>query len=100
MPVRLPDLSGRFWMIVITGLREDMVLLVNYKIKKPKQSERIILSFLRWWGIEIFHSYCYRMLAFVVGLHFFVQRPSTRFFFYRPESLYLSFIRFNHQSYS
>ena len=52
VPVRLPDLPGRFWMIVITGLREDMVLLVNYKINSPKQAERIILSFLRRWGIE------------------------------------------------
>ena len=52
VPVRLPDLPGRFWMIVITGLREDMVLLVNYKIKSPKQAERIIISFLRRWGIE------------------------------------------------
>jgi hypothetical protein len=52
VPVRLPDLPGRFWMIVITGLREDMVLLVNYKIKSPKQAERIVLSFLRRWGIE------------------------------------------------
>ena len=35
VPVRLPDLAGRFWMIVITGLREDMVLLVNFKIANP-----------------------------------------------------------------
>ena len=52
VPVRLPDLPGRFWMIVITGLREDMVLLVNHKINSPKQAERIVLSFLRRWGIE------------------------------------------------
>lgn len=52
VPIRLPDLPGRFWMLVITGLREDMVLLVNYKINSPKQAERIILSFLRRWGIE------------------------------------------------
>jgi hypothetical protein len=52
VPVRLPDLPGRFWMIVITGLREDMVLLVNYKVESPKQAERIIHSFLRRWGIE------------------------------------------------
>ncbi len=52
VPVRLPDLPGRFWMIVITGLREDMVLLVNFKLAGPKQAERIVLAYLRRWGVE------------------------------------------------
>jgi len=52
VPVRLPDLPGRFWMIVITGLREDMVLLVNFKLESWKQAERIVLAFLRRWGVE------------------------------------------------
>jgi hypothetical protein len=53
VPVRLTEFSGRFWMIVITGLRdEDMVLLTNFKLKNWKQAERIVLAFLRRWGVE------------------------------------------------
>jgi len=52
VPVRLPDLPGRCWMIVITGLREDMVLLVNFKLSRPRQAERIVRAFLRRWGVE------------------------------------------------
>jgi len=52
VPVRLPDMPGRFGMIVITGLREDMVLLANFKLKSPKQAERIVLAYLRRWGVE------------------------------------------------
>ena len=52
VPVRLPDMPGRYWMIVITGLREDMVLLVNFKLRSPKQVERIVLAYLRRWGVE------------------------------------------------
>lgn len=52
-PVRLPDLPGRFWMIVITGLRdEDMVLLTNHDIKSIDQARQIVLAYLRRWGIE------------------------------------------------
>jgi hypothetical protein len=47
VPVRLPDTPGRFWMIVITGLREDMVLLVNFKLTSARQAERIVLAYLR-----------------------------------------------------
>lgn len=52
-PVRLPDLPGRFWMIVITGLRdEDMVLLTNHEIKSIDQARQIVLAYMRRWGIE------------------------------------------------
>jgi len=51
-PVRLPDMPGRFWMIVITGLREDMVLLVNFELTSARQAERIVLAFLRRWAVE------------------------------------------------
>ena len=52
VPVRLPDMPGRFWMIVITGLREDMVLLVNFKLTSARQVERIVLAYLRRWAVE------------------------------------------------
>jgi hypothetical protein len=52
VPVRLPDMPGRFWMIVITGLREDMVLLVNFKLTSARQAERIVLAYLRRWAVE------------------------------------------------
>ena len=52
-PVRLPGQSGRYWMIVITGLRaEDMVLLTNQNIRSVKQAGRIVLAYMRRWGIE------------------------------------------------
>ena len=52
VPVRLPDMPGRFWMIVITGLRKDMVLLVNFKLTSARQAERIVLAYLRRWAVE------------------------------------------------
>jgi hypothetical protein len=52
VPILLPDVPGRFWMVVISGLREDIVLLVNFKISNPKDAEKIVLAFLRRWGIE------------------------------------------------
>jgi len=52
-PVRLLDLEGRFWIIVITGLRdEDMVLLTNARIDHWRDAERIVLAYLRRWGCE------------------------------------------------
>jgi hypothetical protein len=52
-PVRLPGFEGRFFMIVITGLREDdMVLLTNDDITTAKQAARIVTAYMRRWGIE------------------------------------------------
>jgi hypothetical protein len=52
-PVRLPDRDGRLWMIVVTGLREeDMVLLTNDEIASPDDAARIVLAYMRRWGIE------------------------------------------------
>ncbi|MFQ5464119.1 MAG: transposase [Phycisphaerae bacterium] len=52
-PVRLPDLPGRHWMIVVTGLRdEDMVLLTNKDIRSAKHAAAIVLAYMRRWGIE------------------------------------------------
>jgi hypothetical protein len=53
VPVRLPGQAGRFWMIVITGLRsEDMVLLTNEDIRGVKHAEHIVQAYMRRWGIE------------------------------------------------
>lgn len=52
VPVRLPNVQGRFWMIVITGLREDIVLLTNQHLKSQGQVARIIVAYLRRWGVE------------------------------------------------
>lgn len=52
VPVRLPDMTGRFWMIVITGLRKDMVLLVNFELTSARQTEQIVLAYLRRWAVE------------------------------------------------
>jgi len=52
-PVRLPGQQGRLWLIVITGLRaDDMVLLTNEDIRCAKQAERIVRAYMRRWGIE------------------------------------------------
>jgi len=52
-PVRLPGHKGRYWMIVITGLRnEDMVLLTNEEIKSARQARRIVTAYMRRWGVE------------------------------------------------
>jgi len=52
-PVRLPGQSGRFFMLVITGLRaEDMILLTNKDISSVRQARRIVLSYMRRWGVE------------------------------------------------
>jgi len=52
-PVRFPGQSGRYWMIVITGLRsEDMVLLTNQDIRGIKQAGQTVLAYMRRWGIE------------------------------------------------
>lgn len=52
-PVRLPDLPGRHWMVVVTGLRdEDMVLLTNKDLRSTKQAAAIVAAYMRRWGIE------------------------------------------------
>jgi len=52
-PVRLPGQSCRFWMVVITGLRsDDMILLTNDDIRSVRQAKRIVLAYMRRWGVE------------------------------------------------
>ena len=52
-PVRLPGQSGRFFMVVITGLRsEDMILLTNKDISSVRQARCIVRAYMRRWGVE------------------------------------------------
>jgi len=52
-PVRLPGRSGRLFMIVITGLRsDDMILLTNKDIRTVAQARQIVLAYMRRWGVE------------------------------------------------
>ena len=52
-PVRLPGQDGRFSMLVVTGLRgEDMILLTNQNIRTVRQARRIVLAYMRRWGVE------------------------------------------------
>jgi hypothetical protein len=52
-PVRLPGQSGRFFMVVITGLRsEDMILLTNKDISCVRQARCIVRAYMRRWGVE------------------------------------------------
>jgi hypothetical protein len=52
-PVRLPGHSGCFFIVVVTGLRsEDMILLTNQDIQTLRQARRIVLAYMRRWGVE------------------------------------------------
>lgn len=52
-PVRLPGRNERLFMIVVTGLRsDDMVLLTNKNIRTIAQARRIVLAYMRRWGVE------------------------------------------------
>ena len=52
-PISLPDLPGRFWLVVITGLREeDIVLLTNHVLRTTLDAEYIVLAYARRWGCE------------------------------------------------
>jgi uncharacterized membrane protein len=52
-PIGLPDLPGRFWLVVITGLREeDVVLLTNTPLRTALDAEHIVLAYVRRWGCE------------------------------------------------
>ena len=52
-PVRLPGHAGRFFMLVVTGLRsDDMILLTNQDIQTVRQARRIVLAYMRRWGVE------------------------------------------------
>ena len=53
VPVRLPERTERFYMLVVTGLRgEDMLLLTNRDLRSVRQARAIVLAYMRRWGIE------------------------------------------------
>ena len=52
-PVRLPGRSERLFMIVITGLRsDDMILLTNEDVSSIAKARQIVLAYMRRWGVE------------------------------------------------
>jgi hypothetical protein len=53
VPVRLPDVEGSFWLIVVTGTQgEDWLLLSGQRPKNAKEAETIIQAYIERWGNE------------------------------------------------
>lgn len=53
VPVRLPDVEGSFWLIVVTGTQgEDWLLLSGQRPKNAKEAEAIIQAYIERWGNE------------------------------------------------
>lgn len=53
VPVRLSDVEGSFWLIVVTGTRgEDWLLLSDQRPKNAKEAEAIIQAYIERWGSE------------------------------------------------
>jgi hypothetical protein len=53
VPIRLPDLEGMYWLIVVTGTRgEDWLLLTNKAPSSKKEAEGIVQAYLQRWGNE------------------------------------------------
>jgi hypothetical protein len=53
VPVRLPDVEGSFWLIVVTGTQgEDWLLLSDQRPKNAKEAEAIIQAYIERWGNE------------------------------------------------
>lgn len=52
-PIRLPGRNERFYLVVVTGLRDgDMILLTNKQLGNTQQACQIVLAYMRRWGIE------------------------------------------------
>jgi hypothetical protein len=52
-PVRLPDIDASLTMVVVSGGRnEDVVLLTNARLMGPDEVAQIVLAYLRRWGSE------------------------------------------------
>jgi Transposase DDE domain len=52
-PVTIPGLPGRHTLIVITGLREeDMVLLARESTHRTRDIAEFVLAYIRRWGVE------------------------------------------------
>jgi len=53
VPVRLPDVEGSYWLIVVTGTQgEDWLLLSDQRPKNAKQAGAIIRAYVERWGNE------------------------------------------------
>jgi len=53
VPVRLPDVEGSFWLIVVTGTQgEDWLLLSDQRPRSAKEAEAIIQAYIERWGNE------------------------------------------------
>jgi hypothetical protein len=52
-PVRLSDVEGTYWLVVVTGTRnEDWLLLSNKPIRSVKDAKKIVLAYIERWGNE------------------------------------------------
>jgi hypothetical protein len=53
VPVRLPDVEGSFWLLVVTGTQgEDWLLLSNERPRNAKEAEAIVQAYIERWGNE------------------------------------------------
>jgi Transposase DDE domain len=53
VPVRLPDVEGSYWLIVVTGTKgEDWLLLSDQRPMNAKEAEAIIQAYIERWGNE------------------------------------------------
>lgn len=53
VPVRLPDVQGAYWLIVVTGTRgEDWLLLASYRPRNASEAAAIIQAYMERWGCE------------------------------------------------
>ena len=53
VPVRLPDVAGSFWLLVVTGTQgDDWLLLSDQRPRNTKEAEAIIQAYIERWGNE------------------------------------------------
>ena len=53
VPVRLPDVEGSFWLLVVTGTQgEDWLLLSDQRPRNAKEAEAILQAYIARWGNE------------------------------------------------
>jgi Transposase DDE domain len=53
VPVRLPEVGGAYWLIVVTGTRgEDWLLLSSHRPRNAKEAGAIIGAYIERWGSE------------------------------------------------
>jgi hypothetical protein len=53
VPVRLPDIEGTFWLLVVTGTQgEDWLLLSDQRPRNAKEAEVIVQAYIERWGNE------------------------------------------------